>query len=136
MAERGGGAIVNQLDGRLALLNYYGLAKAGMNALTQQLSRELGWQNIRINAIAPGPIDTAANHYHSAADPRRHRVANTAEPPRAAGGCGRNVSVSAVRSGTVDHRTGFQRRQGPDHPVATGRTGRPPVPGARRGRCK
>ena len=41
--------------------NYYGLAKVGVNGLTQQLSRELGWQNIRINAIAPGPIDTEAN---------------------------------------------------------------------------
>ncbi|MCB1290157.1 MAG: SDR family oxidoreductase, partial [Mycobacterium sp.] len=62
MAERGGGAIVNQSSTAAWLYsNYYGLAKAGMNALTQQLSRELGWQNIRINAIAPGPIDTAAN---------------------------------------------------------------------------
>ena len=38
-----------------------GLAKVGINGLTQQLSRELGGQNIRINAIAPGPIDTEAN---------------------------------------------------------------------------
>ena len=36
-------------------------AKVGVNGLTQQLSRELGGQNIRINAIAPGPIDTEAN---------------------------------------------------------------------------
>src|SRR6478609_4417607 len=41
--------------------NFYGLAKVGLNGLTQQLSRELGGQNIRINAIAPGPIDTEAN---------------------------------------------------------------------------
>jgi 3-oxoacyl-[acyl-carrier protein] reductase len=62
MAERGGGAIVNQSSTAAWLYsNYYGLAKAGINGLTQQLSRELGWQNIRINAIAPGPIDTEAN---------------------------------------------------------------------------
>ena len=62
MAERGGGAIVNQSSTAAWLYsNYYGLAKAGINSLTQQLSRELGWQNIRINAIAPGPIDTEAN---------------------------------------------------------------------------
>ena len=62
MAQRGGGAIVNQSSTAAWLYaNYYGLAKAGVNALTQQLSRELGWQNIRINAIAPGPIDTEAN---------------------------------------------------------------------------
>ena len=62
MAKRGGGAIINQSSTAAWLYaNYYGLAKAGINGLTQQLSRELGWQKIRINAIAPGPIDTEAN---------------------------------------------------------------------------
>lgn len=62
MAKRGGGAIVNQSSTAAWLYaNYYGLAKVGVNGLTQQLSRELGGQNIRINAIAPGPIDTEAN---------------------------------------------------------------------------
>lgn len=62
MAKRGGGAIVNQSSTAAWLYsNYYGLAKAGINGLTQQLSRELGGMNIRINAIAPGPIDTEAN---------------------------------------------------------------------------
>jgi 3-oxoacyl-[acyl-carrier protein] reductase len=62
MAKRGGGAIVNQSSTAAGLYaNYYGLAKVGINGLTQQLSRELGGQNIRINAIAPGPIDTEAN---------------------------------------------------------------------------
>jgi len=62
MAKRGGGAIVNQSSTAAWLYaNYYGLAKVGINGLTQQLSRELGGQKIRINAIAPGPIDTEAN---------------------------------------------------------------------------
>ncbi|HET9877444.1 MAG TPA: SDR family oxidoreductase [Mycobacterium sp.] len=62
MKKRGGGAIVNQSSTAAWIYaNYYGLAKAGINGLTQQLSRELGWMNIRINAIAPGPIDTEAN---------------------------------------------------------------------------
>ncbi len=62
MAKRGGGAIVNQSSTAAWLYaNYYALAKVGINGLTQQLSRELGGQNIRINAIAPGPIDTEAN---------------------------------------------------------------------------
>jgi NAD(P)-dependent dehydrogenase (short-subunit alcohol dehydrogenase family) len=61
MQERGGGAIVNQSSTAAWLYsNFYGLAKVGINGLTQQLSRELGWMNIRINAIAPGPIDTEA----------------------------------------------------------------------------
>jgi 3-oxoacyl-[acyl-carrier protein] reductase len=62
MAKRGGGAIVNQSSTAAWMYaNYYGLAKTGINGLTQQLSRELAGMNIRINAIAPGPIDTEAN---------------------------------------------------------------------------
>ncbi|WP_343602085.1 SDR family oxidoreductase [Mycobacterium sp.] len=61
MAKRGGGAIVNQSStAAWVYSNFYGLAKVGVNGLTQQLSRELGGMNIRINAIAPGPIDTEA----------------------------------------------------------------------------
>lgn len=61
MAERGGGAIVNQSSTAAWLYaGYYGLAKVGLNGLTQQLAHELGGMNIRVNAIAPGPIDTEA----------------------------------------------------------------------------
>jgi 3-oxoacyl-[acyl-carrier protein] reductase len=60
--ERGGGAIVNQSSTAAYLYaGFYGLAKAGINSLTQQLAHELGGQHIRINAIAPGPIDTEAS---------------------------------------------------------------------------
>ncbi|SHV14669.1 3-oxoacyl-[acyl-carrier-protein] reductase [Mycobacteroides abscessus subsp. abscessus] len=61
IAQRGGGAIVNQSSTAAWLYSgFYGLAKVGINGLTQQLSRELGGQKIRINAIAPGPTDTEA----------------------------------------------------------------------------
>jgi NAD(P)-dependent dehydrogenase (short-subunit alcohol dehydrogenase family) len=61
MQERGGGAIVNQSSsGAWMYSGYYGLAKVGMNGLTQQLATELGHANIRVNAIAPGPVDTDA----------------------------------------------------------------------------
>ena len=36
----------------------YGLTKAGLNALTVGLTREIGNKKIRINAITPGGIDT------------------------------------------------------------------------------
>jgi 3-oxoacyl-[acyl-carrier protein] reductase len=61
MRERGGGAIVNQSSTAAWLYSsFYGLAKAGINSLTQQLAHELGGMNIRVNAIAPGPTDTQA----------------------------------------------------------------------------
>ncbi len=61
MAERGGGAIVNQSSTAAYLYaGYYGWAKAGVNSLTQQLAHELGGMKIRVNAIAPGPTDTEA----------------------------------------------------------------------------
>ena len=61
MRKRGGGAIVNQSSTAAWLYaSFYGLAKAGVNSLTQQLAHELGGQGIRVNAIAPGPIDTEA----------------------------------------------------------------------------
>ena len=61
MQRRGGGAIVNQSSTAAYLYSgFYGLAKVGVNGLTQQLSHELGGMGIRVNAIAPGPTDTEA----------------------------------------------------------------------------
>jgi len=37
----------------------YGTSKAGLIHLTKQCAAELGNQGIRVNAIAPGPVDTA-----------------------------------------------------------------------------
>lgn len=39
----------------------YSISKAGMNAMTKALAKELGPSNIRVNAIAPGIIDTKMN---------------------------------------------------------------------------
>jgi NAD(P)-dependent dehydrogenase (short-subunit alcohol dehydrogenase family) len=61
MQERGGGSIVNQSSTAAYVYSgFYGLAKVGVNGLTQQLAHELGGRNIRVNAIAPGPTDTQA----------------------------------------------------------------------------
>jgi NAD(P)-dependent dehydrogenase (short-subunit alcohol dehydrogenase family) len=61
MRERGGGAIVNQASvGAYLAAGYYGLSKLAVIGLTQILAKELGKWNIRVNAIAPGAINTEA----------------------------------------------------------------------------
>ena len=39
----------------------YSISKAGLDAMTKSLAKELGPSNIRVNSIAPGVIDTAMN---------------------------------------------------------------------------
>ncbi len=52
-AEKGGGAIGNV---------WYGATKAGVVAITRGLARELGPRRVRVNAIAPGLVDTDLVH--------------------------------------------------------------------------
>ena len=40
----------------------YSISKAGMNGMTKALAKELGPSNIRVNAIAPGIINTQMNN--------------------------------------------------------------------------
>ena len=62
MKDTGGGAIVNISSisgvrgskGRSA----YGASKGAVIVLTQVLANDLGRYNIRVNAVAPGPVDT------------------------------------------------------------------------------
>ena len=73
MKDRGGGAIVNIASvsglrggkGRSA----YGASKGAVVVLTQVLANDLARYNIRVNAVAPGPVDTPmVKAVHTAAD--------------------------------------------------------------------
>src|SRR5437016_12857469 len=67
MIERGGGSVINVTsiaglmpqDGRLL----YSLTKAGMNMMTRCWAREFGPHGVRVNAIAPGLIQTDFSSY-------------------------------------------------------------------------
>ncbi len=62
MRERGGGAVVNvaSVAGLVPHggLGVYGLSKAAVIMLTRTLAMELAPENVRVNAIAPGLIQT------------------------------------------------------------------------------
>jgi NAD(P)-dependent dehydrogenase (short-subunit alcohol dehydrogenase family) len=73
MKDSGGGAIVNISSiagvrgskGRSA----YGASKGAVIVLTQVLANDLGRYNIRVNAVAPGPVDTPmVQALHTASD--------------------------------------------------------------------
>jgi NAD(P)-dependent dehydrogenase (short-subunit alcohol dehydrogenase family) len=63
LREHGGGAVVNITSisavRASTLRSAYGTSKAGLAHLTKQLAVELASLGIRVNGVAPGPVDTA-----------------------------------------------------------------------------
>ncbi|BFM06842.1 SDR family oxidoreductase [Halioxenophilus aromaticivorans] len=55
MRKRGGGKIINQTSGgAFPAISVYGVSKLALVGLTTTLARQLGRENINVNAIAPG----------------------------------------------------------------------------------
>jgi dehydrogenase/reductase SDR family member 4 len=78
MCERGAGSIINiasisgvrpQLEGLL-----YSMTKAALIMMTQSYALELGPKGVRVNAIAPGLIQTALSEYFWKDEMRREMV--------------------------------------------------------------
>jgi NAD(P)-dependent dehydrogenase (short-subunit alcohol dehydrogenase family) len=94
MCERGGGSIINmasisglrpQLHGLL-----YSATKAALIMMTQVYALELGGKGVRVNAIAPGLIQTALSEYYWKDDKRnadrfsKQPIARIGQPPEVA----------------------------------------------------
>ena len=78
MCERGSGSIINmssmsglrpQREGML-----YSMTKAALIMMTQCYALELGPKGVRVNAIAPGMIETALSEYYWKDETRRSQI--------------------------------------------------------------
>jgi NAD(P)-dependent dehydrogenase (short-subunit alcohol dehydrogenase family) len=78
MCERGSGSIINmssmsglrpQLEGML-----YSMTKTALIMMTQSYALELGPKGVRVNAIAPGLIETALSEYYWKDEARRAHI--------------------------------------------------------------
>jgi 3-oxoacyl-[acyl-carrier protein] reductase len=64
LRENGGGDIINMssIGGTGGTVDVsYAASKAGLHGLTRALAREVGSDDIQVNAIAPGPVETQLN---------------------------------------------------------------------------
>lgn len=83
MAARGRGAIINTTSGAVDTpapnIVCYATSKAAVAQLTKTLAMEMATKGVRVNAIAPGPVDTRITDRHytnpdGTVDPARHEA--------------------------------------------------------------
>ena len=116
MREHGGGAIVNITSisavRASTLRSAYGTSKAGLAHLTKQLAVELASLGIRVNGVAPGPVETAmAKAVHTAGNPRRLSRRHSAQSLRPGRGTGGGGVLFVQRPRQLHHRPNSRRRR-------------------------
>ena len=108
MKPAGSGSIINLSssggESAIPTLSIYSLTKAAVNALTRTAAKELGPHGIRVNAIAPGWVDTplgngAFHNEHGEIDPELQRVGlaqREATSPLGLTGTPRDIALAAL----------------------------------------
>jgi NAD(P)-dependent dehydrogenase (short-subunit alcohol dehydrogenase family) len=80
MCERGGGVIINIASVSGIKPQYHGLlysmTKAALIMMTKSYAQELGPQGVRVNAIAPGLVQTVLSEYYWKDEERRSHFMN------------------------------------------------------------
>ena len=134
--RRGGGAIVNLSSGAATLGGpgeyvHYAASKAAVDAITIGLSKELGPDGIRVNAVAPGAVWTEIH-----ADPERPARIGAQTPlgprGRAGGDRGRGGVAAQRRRVLHDGRDPARRRRTLERAAVPARRTRTRGPCARR----
>lgn len=119
MTAQGGGAIVS-IGSRCGqagcmMLPHYSAAKGAIHALTRAVAQEVAHQGIRVNAVAPGFVDTPMNDFL----PQEAKDAALAEIPSARMGTADEVAAVALFLASDDASYMFGQVLGPNGALNT-----------------
>ena len=106
----------------------YAASKAAVHGMTSAMAIDLGPMGIRVNAVAPGWIDTDLNRAYVDSHPRRQEVVEDLSRLHPVGRIGSPSDVAAAVAWLASDDAGFVTGQ--QFTIDGGRTVRVPLPGA------